>query len=104
MGRYCVPTPAGVHSTADFVLCQNIRAPDTPAQEFDYCRTRVANGVFNLTNHPEIIGRGPRVEMLDGLVAYMKSRDGVAFSTLRDEARRRLDAAPAAVRSATPAR
>jgi peptidoglycan/xylan/chitin deacetylase (PgdA/CDA1 family) len=60
--------------------------------EFDYCRTRVADGVFNLTSHPEIIGRGPRIEMLDRLVTYMKSQDGVRFSTLQDEAMRRLSA------------
>jgi peptidoglycan-N-acetylglucosamine deacetylase len=54
--------------------------------EFDYCRTQVADGVFNLTNHPEIIGRGPRIEMLDRLVAHMKRQESVTFSTLRDEA------------------
>jgi peptidoglycan/xylan/chitin deacetylase (PgdA/CDA1 family) len=60
--------------------------------EFDYCRTEVADGVFNLTNHPEIIGRGPRVAMLDRLVAHMKGQEDVRFSTLREEARRRLQA------------
>lgn len=60
--------------------------------EFDYCRAHVADGVFNLTNHPEIIGRGPRIEMLDRLVAYMKAQAGVTFSTLGDEAKRRLGA------------
>jgi peptidoglycan/xylan/chitin deacetylase (PgdA/CDA1 family) len=58
--------------------------------EFDYCRTQVTDGVFSLTNHPEIIGRGPRIEMLDRLVAHMKRQNGVKFSNLRDEARRRL--------------
>jgi peptidoglycan/xylan/chitin deacetylase (PgdA/CDA1 family) len=58
--------------------------------EFDYCHANIADGVFNLTNHPEIIGRGPRVAALDALIAHMKSRSGVRFSTLRDEARRRL--------------
>ena len=57
--------------------------------EFDYCHTNVEDGVFNLTNHPEIIGRGPRVSALDSLIGHMKSRSGVRFSTLRDEARRR---------------
>jgi peptidoglycan/xylan/chitin deacetylase (PgdA/CDA1 family) len=57
--------------------------------EFDYCHANVADGVFNLTNHPEIIGRGPRVSVLDALIAHMKSRSEVRFSTLSDEARRR---------------
>ena len=63
--------------------------------EFDYCRTHMKDGVFNLINHPEIIGRGPRIEMLDQLVSYMKTQDGVTFSTLRDEARIRLTASNA---------
>jgi peptidoglycan/xylan/chitin deacetylase (PgdA/CDA1 family) len=62
--------------------------------EFDYCHAHVEDGVFNLTNHPEIIGRGPRVSALDNLVAHMKSQPGVRFSTLRDEARRRLEINP----------
>lgn len=71
--------------------------------EFDYCRTQVADGVFNLTNHPEIIGRGPRIEMLDRLVTYMKNQDGVRFSTLQEEATRRLSALGLA-RSTSPGR
>jgi len=58
--------------------------------EFDYCRTEIRGGVFNLTCHPEIIGRGPRIAMLDRLVAHMKSQKGIRFSTLREEAARRL--------------
>ncbi|QEX25237.1 hypothetical protein FRZ61_51840 [Hypericibacter adhaerens] len=58
--------------------------------EFDYCHAQVEDGVFNLTNHPEIIGRGPRITMLDRLVAHMKAQAGVRFSTLRQEAQRRL--------------
>jgi peptidoglycan-N-acetylglucosamine deacetylase len=89
-------------------LNQGLRLPEEVGAiwraEFDYCRTHVENGVFNLTNHPEIIGRGPRIEILDRLVAYMKSQKGVTFSTLQDEARRRLEAAPAALRSAKPVR
>ncbi len=50
--------------------------------EFDYCHTHVSDGVFNLTMHPEIIGRGPRVQMLDSLIAYMQSTADVVFSTL----------------------
>lgn len=56
--------------------------------EFDYCHRNVADGVFTLTTHPQIIGRGPRMDMLDGLVAAMIERDGVAFSTMGDVARR----------------
>lgn len=55
--------------------------------EFDACRRYVADGVFNLTCHPQVIGRGPRMAMLESLVEYMQSQDDVTFSTLADRAR-----------------
>jgi peptidoglycan-N-acetylglucosamine deacetylase len=48
--------------------------------EFDCAHEE--GGLFTLTCHPEIIGRGPRVKMLDRLVEHMKSQDGVRFMTL----------------------
>ena len=74
---------------------QGLRSPDDVLavwrDEFDYCDQAVEDGVFTLTNHPEIIGRGPRICMLERLVEHMKSRSDVAFRTLGEEARRRLD-------------
>ena len=61
--------------------------------EFDYCQAEVADGVFTLTTHPEIIGRGPRIRMLGDLIAHMQSQSGVAFSTLADAARSRMSSA-----------
>lgn len=58
------------------------------ASEFDYCHREVANGVFTLTCHPEIIGRGPRIDMLGRLIEHIRD-SGADFSTLRDEALRR---------------
>jgi peptidoglycan-N-acetylglucosamine deacetylase len=58
--------------------------------EFDYCRVELRDGLFTLTCHPEIIGRGSRIAMLDRLVTHMKSQKNVRFSTLREEARRLL--------------
>jgi peptidoglycan/xylan/chitin deacetylase (PgdA/CDA1 family) len=57
--------------------------------EFDFCHASVENGVYTLTMHPQIIGRGPRIAMLDRLIDHMKAQDGVRFSTLAAEARRR---------------
>jgi peptidoglycan/xylan/chitin deacetylase (PgdA/CDA1 family) len=54
---------------------------DIWADEFDYCDQKVPDGVFNLTCHPEVIGRGPRIEMLGRLIAHMRS-SGATFSTL----------------------
>jgi peptidoglycan-N-acetylglucosamine deacetylase len=56
--------------------------------EFDFCHAEVNDGVFNLTLHPEYIGRGPRIKMLGRLIDHMKAQSGVVFSTLADVARR----------------
>jgi len=39
-------------------------------------------GVLTITMHPEAIGRGSRMEMLEGFVAGAKALDGVAFERL----------------------
>ncbi|MBE2274948.1 MAG: polysaccharide deacetylase [Rhodobacteraceae bacterium] len=54
--------------------------------EFDYCHDHVREGVFTLTMHPQIIGRGPRIEMLGRLIDHMQAR-GAIFRTLAEEAR-----------------
>ena len=41
-------------------------------------------GVFTLTMHPYIIGRPGRVAMLERLIGYMKSRQGVTFARAVD--------------------
>lgn len=47
--------------------------------EFDYAHS--ISGVFTLTCHPEIIGRGPRIRMLEQLIRYMQTHAGVEFSS-----------------------
>ncbi len=54
--------------------------------EFDYCHRHIEDGVFILTNHPEIIGRGPRILMLERLIDHMLDSEGVVFRTLADTA------------------
>jgi peptidoglycan/xylan/chitin deacetylase (PgdA/CDA1 family) len=56
--------------------------------EFDYCHARVPDGVFTLTMHPQVIGRGPRMMMLSRLIDHMQAQGGVVFRTLAGEARR----------------
>lgn len=51
--------------------------------EFAYCHEHVSDGLFTLTLHPQVIGRGPRIEMLDRLIAAMKARPGTEFVTMR---------------------
>lgn len=73
-------------------LNQGLRSPDEVGAiwraEFDWCRTERADGVFTLTTHPEIIGRGPRIAMLGRLIDHMAAADGVAFATLSATAAR----------------
>ncbi|WP_197029449.1 polysaccharide deacetylase family protein [Paracoccus pantotrophus] len=55
--------------------------------EFDYCHRHVKDGVFTLTMHPQIIGRGPRLEMLEQLIDHIAAQQGTAFRTLAETAR-----------------
>ena len=81
------PLFGGMHAT-DHVL-------SLWRDEFDYCHRHVADGVFTLTMHPQVIGRGPRILMLSRLIDHMQAQPGVRFSTLEAEARRRNDRLPA---------
>ncbi|MBP1143168.1 polysaccharide deacetylase [Pseudomonas savastanoi] len=49
------------------------------SSEFDYAHS--VSGIFTLTCHPEIIGRGPRITMLEQLISYMQ-QPNVEFSTM----------------------
>ena len=66
-----------------------LRTPDEVfavwAAEFDYLYERVGSGVFNLTMHPQIMGRGHRLLMLERLLEHMR-RPGVVFRRLGDVA------------------
>lgn len=69
-----------------------LRNPDDVFQcwkgEFDYCHAHVADGIFTLTMHPQIIGRGPRIVVLEGLIAHMQQQNGVTFCTVAEAAQR----------------
>ena len=55
-------------------------------EEFDFCHG-LDGGVFTLTMHPQVIGRGPRLNMLERLVGHMAAQEGVRFVTVADAAR-----------------
>lgn len=69
---------------------EGLRSPnevyDIWAAEFDYLFQRVGAGVFVLTMHPQCIGKGARMLMLERLIAHMQSHDGVRFRTMEDVA------------------
>jgi hypothetical protein len=49
--------------------------------EFDFAYQHAPGGIFNLCMHPQVIGRGHRLVMLEELVESMK-RPGVIFETI----------------------
>jgi peptidoglycan/xylan/chitin deacetylase (PgdA/CDA1 family) len=56
--------------------------------EFDYAHAHVPGGVFVLTMHPQVIGRGSRLMMLDGLIDHMRGQPGVVFEPMHAYAQR----------------
>lgn len=48
--------------------------------EFDYAYENSPGGVFNLTVHPQCIGRGPRIKMLERLLEHASQYSDVKFS------------------------
>ncbi len=55
--------------------------------EFDFMRRDVPGGVMTITMHPQVIGRGHRLLMLERLVEHMLA-GGARFSTMADAADR----------------
>jgi len=51
-------------------------------EEFTFMHREEPGGVFNLTMHPEIIGRGHRILMLERLIDHIANQDDVVFTTL----------------------
>jgi peptidoglycan/xylan/chitin deacetylase (PgdA/CDA1 family) len=67
---------------------------DTPSDveeiwrsEFDYMHEHVPNGVMTLTLHPQCIGHGSRIAMLERFLRYCASQPGVRFTKLETAAR-----------------
>jgi peptidoglycan/xylan/chitin deacetylase (PgdA/CDA1 family) len=54
--------------------------------DFDYLCDFLEEGVYCLTMHPQVIGRGHRLLMLSRLVEHMKERAEVSFSTMKEVA------------------
>ncbi len=75
-----VTSSTGVHP--------GLAAPDAVYQiwagDFDDLYDRLGEGVYTLTMHPQVIGRGHRLLMLERLVEHMRARSGVEFSAMSD--------------------
>lgn len=53
-------------------------------EEFDFAYEEHSDGFFLLCMHPEVIGRGRSMRMLEGLIEYMKGKAGVEFKPMKD--------------------
>ena len=58
------------------------------AAELEWAHANVPGGVFDLTMHPQAIGRGHRLVMLERLIELAKGLDGATFERLGDYAGR----------------
>ena len=54
--------------------------------EFDYAYANAPGGFYDLCMHPQAIGRGHRLMMLERLIGRIKNHDGVVFETFFHEA------------------
>jgi len=50
--------------------------------DFDYLYHHLGEGVYTLTMHPQVIGRGHRLLMLERLIDYIKTHKRVEFATM----------------------
>lgn len=69
-------------------LYPGLRTPDDVFSiwigDFDYMRQHVPGGVFTLTMHPQVIGRGHRMLLLERLLEYLSGLQGVRFARMID--------------------
>jgi peptidoglycan/xylan/chitin deacetylase (PgdA/CDA1 family) len=57
------------------------------AGEFDYMVEHEQHGVFTLTMHPQVIGRGHRMALLERLIEHILSQGRAQFARMGDVAR-----------------
>ena len=69
--------------------------------DFDYLSDRIGEGVFTLTMHPQVMGRGHRLLLLERVIEHIRQREGVVFSKMEDVAREWRQAHPLKPESTT---
>jgi peptidoglycan/xylan/chitin deacetylase (PgdA/CDA1 family) len=52
--------------------------------DFDYAYDHCPDAIYDLVLHPQAIGRGHRLTMLEAFVTYMREKPGVHFARMRD--------------------
>lgn len=77
--EYLVLRPGGLRNPG---LSAASKVEEIWADEFAFMHRDVPGGVFNLTMHPQVIGRGHRLLMLERLIARFRAAEDVVFTTL----------------------
>ncbi len=54
--------------------------------DFDYMTGHLESGVYTLTTHPQVIGRGHRIQVLENVIDHISQREDVAFMTMEEVA------------------
>ena len=57
------------------------------AGEFDYMIGHEESGILTLTMHPQVIGRGHRMALLDRFIQHVLTRNCARFARMGDMAR-----------------
>jgi peptidoglycan-N-acetylglucosamine deacetylase len=82
--------PAFEYVTSRGGIQQGLASPnavyDIWAGDFDYLYNKLGTGLYTLTMHPQVIGRGHRLLMLERLVRHIRSHRGVRFATMGETA------------------
>ena len=82
--------PAFEYVTSRAGIQQGLSSPSAVyeiwAGDFDYLHERVGEGVYTLTMHPQVIGRGHRMLMLERLIDYIATHRDVKFMTMAEAA------------------
>ena len=91
------------------VTTTGLRNPNDPLtvwkDEFDYLYHRVGKGLLTITMHPQVIGRGYRMLMLERFIEHVIQHEGVTFTTCAEYVRDwKKDKSPSLPEGAGPAR
>jgi peptidoglycan/xylan/chitin deacetylase (PgdA/CDA1 family) len=84
----------------EFVWGQNtgLSAPSAMEEiwkgDFDYAYRACPGGIYNMTMHPQVSGRGHRMLLLERLISHFKTHDGVVYEGIGDYVKRWKTANP----------
>jgi peptidoglycan/xylan/chitin deacetylase (PgdA/CDA1 family) len=82
--------PAFEYVTSRAGIQQGLSSPEAVYEiwsgDFDYLYDRLGEGIYTLTMHPQVIGRGHRLLMLEKLMHHIRRQPGVSFARMSEVA------------------